>query len=119
MLLFCEGGGALPTGPCSLTHRLEEGDFKKPGGKDREKRLELHARFRRLERAELKWVEYLPPTDREQLDTQKEAQAHPTGTSRKIDILTQKHTNIHTLRTTIPAGYEPQCSCCHGDTLSC
>lgn len=115
---FLGRGAVLPTGPCSLTHRLEEEAFKKLWGKEREK-ARGSCEVPKVSDSEAKWEEHLPPTDREQLDTLKEAQAHLTGTSRKIVIFPHKHTNIHTLRTTIPAGYELPCSCCHGDTVSC
>lgn len=115
---FLGRGAVLPTGPCSLTHWLEEGAFQKLWGKEREK-ARGSCEVPKVSDSEAKWEEHLPPTDREQLDTQKEAQAHLTGTSRKIVIFPHKHTNIDTLRTTIPAGYELQCSCCHGDTVSC
>lgn len=50
--------------------------------------------------------------------THKEAQAYARTREKKMDILTHKHTNIRTLRTTIPAGYELQRSRCHGNALN-
>lgn len=95
------------------------GRFKNLGErKRREKKAKAACKVSGLEVEELKWEEYLPLADGEQLDTQGGTCTH-SNPETKMDILTHKHTNMHALRTTIPAGYELQCRCCHGDTLSC
>lgn len=112
------GERGCPTNRALFPDLLDRRGGKTLWGKQREN-ARASCEVPKVSDSKAKWEEHLPPTDREQLETQKEAQAHPTGTSRKIAIFPHKHTNIHTLRTTIPAGYELQCSCCHGDTVSC
>lgn len=87
----------LPAGPCSLTHWLEEGGIQKnlERGKEGEK-AKAACEVARLVVEELKWEEYLPLADREQLDTQGGARTHWNQKQKWTFSHTNTHKHAHT-----------------------